>query len=362
MLKISPRLLAIVIGAVLCLSACAAPPAAPRVFWPPPPGEPRLEFLGVYYSQDNFPKTASERLAENVVGKPPMSLFQRPFGIAADGKGVVYVSDADERQVKVFDFNARTVSYLVKGKVFTLPFGLAVDRAGNLYVADAGPPAILVFGPDHQPKFSFGSREQFDKPVYLAINEDLGRIYVSDGLGHKIAAFDMAGNPLFTFGKPGAGPGELHSPQGLAIAPDGRVFVADMFNARIQTFDADGNYLSEFGERGDRQWQFEAPKDLVFDSEGNLHVIDARKSALLTYRPDGTLLLYTSSGKTASPLALALPAAISIDQNDTMYVTDQINRRFARWQYLNAPYLQEHPISEEEMEAVRRRAEEIEKK
>ena len=47
----------------------------------------------------------------------------------------------------------------------------------------------------------------------------------------------------------GAGPGQFHDPTGIAIAGN-EVFVADARNGRIQVFDLEGNYLRAFGRPG----------------------------------------------------------------------------------------------------------------
>lgn len=315
-----------------------------RVLWPPLPDTPRLEWLGIYYSEGDFPKSQREAAMQSMVGDSGFDYFGRPFGIAADGKGLVYVSDADQRVIKIFDFNRRQVSRFGNGRRFQNPLGLAVDSRDNLYVVEGVSAKVLVFSADQRPLFSFGGEDVFKKPVQLTLNETLGRIYVSDGAGHRIAVFDMEGKHLFSFGSQGSGDGEFYSPQGLAIDRDHRLFVADQFNARIQVFDADGTFLYKFGERGDRQWNFEFPKDLAFDSDGNLHVLDMRKAALITYRPDGTLLLYTGGQASIEPVGFSMPVSLWIDQNDQIYVADSLNRRFAHWRYFSDEYLRRHPF------------------
>jgi DNA-binding beta-propeller fold protein YncE len=340
----------------LLVSGCAAKvEELPRILWPPPPEQPRIEFIGTYSSNADFPKTSWEKTTEKIVGNEGGYAFKTPFGVAADGKGMVYVSDIHHHNVKIFDFNARTVEFLSKEPIFGTPLGLQIDDAGNLYVADGQKQMVMVFAADKKPLFTFSDPQVVDKPAYLALNQKLGRIYVSDGQGHRIAVFDLRGNHLFSFGSKGSGDGQLYAPQGLAIDGQGRVFVADMFNSRIDVFDADGIFLYKFGERGDQAWQFENPKDLAFDSEGNLYIIDSRKASILTYSPDGKLLLVTGSGgATGHKLGFAVPTAIFIDKTDRIFVADALNKRFAVWQYLSASYLKKHPITEEDLEKTLR--------
>ncbi|BCR03932.1 hypothetical protein DESUT3_10010 [Desulfuromonas versatilis] len=339
---------------LLLLSGCSAGSAAkPRILWPLPPNEPRLEWVNTYASQDDFPKTQAQKLSEQVVGKPEAYTFKTPFGVVADGKGTVYVSDVHHKNIRVYDFNNYEIHFLTDQPVFSLPLGLAIDQAGRLYIADGEARNVKVYSPQQVPLFAIGDEKIFENPAFLAINERLNRIYVSDGKAHKIQVFDLQGKHLFAFGEQGREPGKLFGPQGMAIDGQDRVFVADMLNARIQVFDAQGKYLYHFGERGDRDWQFENPKDLAFDSEGNLHIVDTRKALLLTYAPEGRLLLATGgAGGSNHPLGFASPHSIFIDGNDRLYIADGLNKRFAVWQYLSKKYLAQNPITPEDIERL----------
>lgn len=331
---------------VLLLAACAPPPTKPRVFWPPAPERPRLEWIQNYYSEDDFPKTSTKTAAESFLGKPALIYFARPFGIAANvDRGLVYVSDADLGEVRYFDLRNYSIHRLNAVTQFARPFGMTIDGQGELYVCDGKLRTVLVFGPDNQPRRMIGGPDTFGNPVYVEVNDRLGRVYVSDGKEAKIVVFDRAGKKLFEWGTYGGEPGQFRAPQGLAIDRQDRVFVADQLNARIQVFDADGKFLYTFGERADRISGFEGPKDLAFDSEGNLHILDVRKSALLSYSPDGKLLLFTGGERAMnSPVGFAMPASIWIGKDDRLYITDSFNMRFSVWQYLSEAYLREHPL------------------
>ncbi len=315
-----------------------------RVLWPPPPNQSHLEWVGTYASLAQMPKSSLEQITKSILGENTDPVFNRPIGIASDGTGKVFVSDAGNRQITVYDMNSKTVSPYSRSNAVRSPLGLALDKESRLYVADGGSRTVLVFGPDQVPLRTFGSPQVFGKPVGIAIDEARNRVYVSDGTEHRIVVFDMQGQHIKSFGQLGPQEGNFYSPQGLAVDRDGNLYVADMLNARVQIFDADGQFKKSFGERGDREWNFEMPKDIAIDSEGNLHITDARKGALLTYSADGSPLLFTGGGRSSHPLDLLLPAGIWVDKDDRIYVVDQLNRRFVIWQYLSADYLQKHPL------------------
>lgn len=337
--------LLLLVGAVLLLGGCAtADKSKTRVLWPAPPNQPRLEWVGTYWSLDQMPKTKTEKMTKSILGGQPQQVFRRPVAVASSGDGRIFVTDADKRQITVYDMNSRSVYPFKHTGAVRLPFGLAVDSAGRLFVADAGGRSVLVFGADGAPLFSIGGPELLEYPVFLALDETRDRIYVSDSRAHRIVVFDLKGNYIRSFGEWGPQDGNFYGPQGMAVDKNGNLYVADMFNARVQVFDAEGNFVRKFGERGDKQWNFEMPKDIAIDSDGNLHITDARKKAMVTYDAEGRLLLFTGGGDPSHPLSFALPGGIWVDKNDRIYVVDQISRRFAVWQYLNADYLKEHPL------------------
>ena len=85
----------------------------------------------------------------------------------------------------------------------------------------------------------FDVARDFLQPSDVAAGAE-GRIYVLDGVNHRVAVFDAAGAYLFSFGGRGRAPGLFAYPLGIAIDSRGRVYVADTGNRRIQIFDARG--------------------------------------------------------------------------------------------------------------------------
>lgn len=352
----------LLVGILFGQFGCAAKDQM-RVLWPPPPNESKLEWISLLRGEDDLAKGGGKKMLQAFVGEAKDLRLNNPYGVASDGKGVVYVSEPARSKIVVFDFNQQKVSDFSGGRVIRTPMGMTVDSQGNLYVADQGASGVFVFSADRTAKVKLGDADLFASPAYVAVNENLDRVYVSDAKKHQIFVFNRAGKFLFAFGNQGEGSElNLFSPQGVAIAPDGRVFVADMLNARIQAYDADGNPLARFGVLGDQSSNFEFPKDLSFDSEGNLHIIDSRKAAMMSYSPEGTWLGYLGSGRTSHPVGFSLPTAMAIDQTDRIYVVDRLNRRVAVWQYLSQVYLRDHPITEGDLDLLRERVKELEAK
>lgn len=341
---------------LLLAGGCAEPPSSAqmRILWPLPPQQQRLEFVGVYASEEDFSlRTERRKFLDLLLGRSPQDFFRSPFGIVAGGNGKVYVSDRIEGNVKVIDLDRKTFKVFVDASVFSRPHGMDIDDAGNLYVADGKKKKVLVFSPQGRHVSTLGGADVFGYPAYVSIHSRIDRIYVSDAAKHRIAVFDRQGRLLFFIGGPGDKEGQFARPQGLTIDRDGHLFVADMLNARIQVFDADGKFLRAFGEMGTAYWCLEYPRDLEFASDGTLFVADHGKG-VLAYTPAGDFLFFTGSEKrTSHPLGFSTPAAIAIDAKDRLYITDQLNERISVWQVLSAGYLRERPVTEEDLTGLR---------
>jgi len=71
-----------------------------------------------------------------------------------------------------------------------------------------------------------------------------GDTFISDGyINSRVAKVDKNGKWLMSFGEPGEGEGQFHTPHSIATDADGNVYVADRGNARIQVFDNNGKFL-----------------------------------------------------------------------------------------------------------------------
>jgi DNA-binding beta-propeller fold protein YncE len=339
--------------AMFALSGCSSKRPTPiKVYWPPPPAESKMEWITTFSSEDNFPKTEGQLRTEKFLGKKQFNYFKKPMGVAADSRGLVYVADMDAGNIQVIDFSAAKMAPYTETPSVGLPIGLAFDSQDSLYVADGYGKQILVFNARRELVRSIGAGE-FGKPTFIAVNEALGRLYVSDVVKHEVIVFDLAsGKKLFAFGGKGTSAGDLYGPQGLAIDKDGRVFVAEQFNVRVQVFDADGKHLYMFGNRGDQAFQFEGPRGLAFDSQSNLFVAETRKAAVLIFKPDGVPLTALGGARTGHQLGFTLPTTVYIDRNDRVYISDGMNKRITIWQMLTPAYLAEHPLDVEALQKI----------
>lgn len=349
--------------ALLALTACSvapaprAPQAAKRVLWPLPPQPPRLEFIGLYSSeQDLTPAVERHPLLDQLIGKSTEGTFKRPFGIVPAGPGTVLVADQMAGRIFRIDFRNRTTTPFA-GKYGLRPLGLARAADGTVYVADSLRKSVLVFSAAGEYLRRIGDPTNLTNPSFLAYDDRLQRLYVADGPSHRVVVFARSGEHLFDIGGPGAAPGRFAVPQGMAIDGRGHLFVADMLHARIQVFDAEGQFLSAFGVQGLEPWQFENPRDLALAADGTLYILDYRKALLLAYRPNGEFLFALGGqARTSHPLGFSTPVSLAIDETGRIFIVDQLNARLSIWQTLDPEYLAGHPLQEADLSRLQQLA------
>lgn len=173
--------------------------------------------------------------------------LQRPAGIAVSPDGKKYVVDVLARKLYVFAKDDACLGEFPKAGAepkLNSPINVAVDRLGNVYVTDAMDFNIKVYDPDGSLKRTIGQigdgPGSFARPKGVAVDSDLD-IYVIDATFENFQIFDQEGRLLYYVGKYGDKPGEFSLPSGICIDRQDRIFVTDTYNRRIQIY----QYLKE---------------------------------------------------------------------------------------------------------------------
>lgn len=327
-----------------------------RFFWPPPPAEPRIEYIKHYLAVEDIERGKTNRFVEAIIGRDaPSTLFKSPADVASDGRRVL-VSDGGRRQVLVLDRTLGQLRYLksATGAVmsFGAPYGVAFDPEGNAYVSDTYAKKIFVFGPDERLTRIVGE-ERLSRPTGLAVDPDRRRLYVADTSSHQIIAFDLNGDHLSAWGERGPGTGTFNFPTDVDVDADGNVYVLDSLNAQVQVLDSSGAFVRSFGERGTASGSFQVPKGIAVSPTGLVIVTDSMAKRFVIFSTTGDYLLSVGGrqffSKTVSPGGFYLPAGIDIDQDSTIWVVDGLNRVVQQFQHLTDNYLKEHPIDAQDV-------------
>lgn len=334
-------LLFFAVAAVL-LGGCVAtaPPQGP-LFYPPAPEEPKIVYLRSISSELDFRKPS---FLDLIFGVPSGSVFRKPYGVSAhDDK--IYVADTPNSVVFVIDMKREEVSFFGPSQQGGLvaPIGVAAGADGTIYVTDSSQEKVFAYDTKGNIKFVIGKKDEFKNLGTLAVNNELGRLYVVDTFGHTVRVYSLKGEPLFQFGTEGFEDGEFHYPTNVAVdKKTGNVYVTDTQNFRVEVFDKDGKFLKRFGSLGDQPGAFSRPKGIGIDSEGNVYVADAAFDNFQVFNKEGRLLIDVG-GPGNAPGMFLLPAGLCVDENDRIYVVDSVNKRVDVFQYLSEGWKKAHP-------------------
>jgi DNA-binding beta-propeller fold protein YncE len=319
-----------------------------KLVWPPPPLQPRVRFitqvtgeLDMIGKVQNTKATFLERAAGVSIAPEERPKMIKPYGVAVDSLGRIYVSDTFSNKIFVFDLENKKLGF--RGDKapanLALPGGLAVDDQDRLFVADSASHQITCFEPNGRVEGVFGSK-QLGRPSGVAVDNPLHRLYVADADKKRIAVFSTEEGFKFLryMGDPKTDKTEeegqlFTNPNSIAVDPDGLIYVTDAISARVVVLDPDGNFVRMFGKRGDGPGNFARPKGIAIDSDGNIWVADAQLHRLQALSPTGAPLMVLG-GLGTRPGEFTVLAGLTIDKRHRILAVDQVSSRIEIFQYI----------------------------
>jgi hypothetical protein len=181
----------------------------------------------------------------------------------------------------------KEISGVILGKPLRRPFGLAVDAGGRVYVSDAGNSRVIKFDPDLKPEREiggYGAQEGlFDRPSFLTVDRDLS-LLVSDEGNRRICRYDsylqfVEALPFYD----SEDPLKFGYPSGVALTEYGEVWIADRERNRIVVYDNVGAFDRFVGDFGYPGGQVISPEKIIRDGRGNFIVCDGGNRRLVVY-------------------------------------------------------------------------------
>lgn len=271
----------------------------------------------------------------------PHGLYS-PIRLAFGADGNLLVSDY--RLGMIVTVNRKTNKAIRWFDVGGKPLGIAYLK-GHIYVGNATAGRIDVFnaaGKKFKKKGTF--KTTIGKPTDIAVDPEIKRVFVADGINKTVKVFDTKGK--LTGQIPASDPDHtlLANPTGIAVDVGRQeVLVSDYgdrekdISPRIQIFDYNGNYLDTInsvvtgggmGMGGLKKPRFSRPQGLAVDDAGHIFLVDCFSCEILVFDRDTGEKLKTLGGFGTDPGQLRLPLDIVIQKKTKdLYVT---NNRAAR--------------------------------
>jgi trimeric autotransporter adhesin len=257
------------------------------------------------YSGDGGPSTAAQ--------------LDAPWGLAADSRGSIYISDSGNH----------TVRKIASNGIITTVAGTAVRGSSG----DGGP----------------ATHAQLNQPLGIAM-DGAGNLFIAECLGARIREVSAAGVITTVAGTGASGysgdggaavKAQLACPHGVAADASGNVYIADTGNQRLRKVGPDGTISTVAGNgsngfAGDGgpalNAQLFAPTSLALDPAGNLYIADTGNNRIRRIDRNGTIdtvagggqssLTSSNDGIPATTAVLGLPQGVAVDSAGNLYIGD----------------------------------------
>ena len=273
-------------------------------------------------------------------GKATEAQLNLPSGVVVGDKGNIYISDRSNDRVRVVNKKGIITTYAgngidqfkgdsgpAKNASLSRPFGLALDKRGNLYIADRGNNRVrrvnaqgiihtvagdggFFFMGDNGPAY----RASIAGPTGVVV-DDNGIMYIADRNNNRIRSVDTQGL-IRTIAGTGqqhyngdaevARDTNLHLPFGVALDRDGKLLIIDRSHYRIRRVDPKrgsietvaGNGIKMFaGDGGPAAGaKLSFPHGIVVDKQGRLLISDKGHYRIRRVSQGGTINTIAGNG------------------------------------------------------------------
>jgi hypothetical protein len=277
-----------------------------------------------------------------VDGSGAAARFQDPYGVVVDAAGNAYVADFGNQTVRKIAPSGLVVTLAGTPQqhgsadgtgaaaLFNGPRGVAVDGAGNVYVSDAFNYTVRKITPagavttlagkagQSGSANGLGSTARFGGPWGVAADAD-GNVYVGDAYGRTVRKITPDGTVSTLAGSPGdvgstdgnGANARFMFPTGVAVDASGNVFVADQQSVRKVTPQGDVTTLLTTAS----DWFY----GIAVDPTGAVFVSAPSSSKVIVIAPSGTVSTVVGVANQAGtflgplPASLFSPNALAID-------------------------------------------------
>ena len=313
-------------------------------------------------------------------GPATSAQLNRPWGVAVDATGNVYIAD-NQRIRRVSPTGVITTiagtgaagfsgdGGLAISATFNKPIGVAVDAAGNVYVADNNNLRIRRISPDGTiasvagngaagysgdggPATLASLNSSLDYGLGIAV-DTAGSLYIADMKNHRIRKVPRGGvittvagngNPGFSGDLGPAVSASLYDPQDVAVDAAGNLYIADNGNKRVRKV-SPGGIISTVAGTGAEGFSgdggpaikasFYYLRGVAADAAGNVYVTDVLSGRIRRFTPGGTISTVAGNGLYKAPTDgvpatssfLNQPWDVAVDGAGNIYIVDGYNER-----------------------------------
>jgi len=220
------------------------------------------------------------------------------------------------------DIAADDDGHVTKGKErgkMDRPFGVAVDGSGDLYISDYGNNRVLKETPSGNTYTQSVLTTDVESPYGIAVDSH-GSVYIADYDRNRVTKESPSGDSYVESLVAASG---LKGPQGVAVDSRGTVYIADSGNDRVLKESVSGTGYVEStlaGNLGD-------PRGVAVDDSGNVYIVGCGGGDI--YKETFSRGQYVQT-RLGSMLSLYFPRGIAVDRSGSLYIADSGNDRVVK--------------------------------
>ncbi len=299
---------------------------------------------------------SSTAVAWNVSVDPPKEVWaygtlKTPYGLACSSTGTVYVADSNDSDIVALTSAGSLLGTIGSAQNMGFVRGIWVDSTdGSVWVDTSATGGVYHFAQwSNGGGFlgSFNINASIPSAGVFGITGNAGYLYIALSSANQVAEYTRSGALVGTFGGAGTKVGQMRTPQGLAVGPDGNLYVVEENNNRVSQWSvppaqvSPASYVATIGGPG-HAGMYPSGAEVApsgAPNAGDIVVADTGNDRVAEYTTGGTLVWQTNSPQVANEGSLAAcgtnpgypqfeqPRDVGVDSLGNVYVADNGNGR-----------------------------------
>jgi hypothetical protein len=298
---------------------------------------PLFSVLALSFNQPQFCPTVNWNTNgitfanRSIVGQYPRAIF-------VNTNNTIYVANRETQEILVWHEGSINPTKIISGN-FSNPFSLFVTSNGDIYIDDGEVNNVVQKWISSTN--TFDTVMNVNSSCYGLFIDIYDNLYCSMYDHHQVVKRSLNDSAMTTTvvagtGTPGSAPNELDRPAGIFIDVNLDLYVADCVNSRVQLFQsgqANGITVAGTGS-GNPISSLLCPTGIVLDAQKYLFIVDHIQSRIVVSGANDFRCLVGCYRLGSQSNQLNYPLTFSFDRSGNIFVTDQINYRIQKFEYL----------------------------